>query len=301
MRVRSGVCQPVAKRRCKAWAHHQARCYFLTAPSQQPVSALCSPFFWPAELLAKFQFATRGAMLVDKDRSESYLGSQARWLPYLRLNGGGREMGRRGRIVGVTPGFTSRWEAESDWLPVRHQGGEGWNGEGVMLERYLHRSILLYTIVLSSGASGEMIYPELRDLGYLMPRQCACMISDTVVVGSIPWYAFLLAPKCFNQEMISTMLRWKMVWCDEHWVWHRYTRCDHEPTQKHSQHVITYSYTYGSVSAGREKWPFNVLFFFKVEPLCDQTWWESLVFSILSCFSYVLHAKNTLIGLVGPF
>ena len=28
---------------------------------------------------------------------------------------------------------------------------------------------------------------------------------------------------------------------------------------------------YGSVSAGREKWPFNVLFFLKVEPLCDQT------------------------------
>ena len=88
-----------------------------------------------------------------------------------------------------------------------------------------------------------MIYPELRDLWYLMPRQCARMISDTVVVGSIPWYAFFLAPKCFNQEMISTMLRWKMVWCDEHWVWHQYTRCDHEPTQKHSQHVITYSYT----------------------------------------------------------
>ena len=29
--------------------------------------------------------------------------------------------------------------------------------------------------------------------------------------------------------------------------------------------------TYGSVSAGREKWPFNVLFFLKVEPPCDQT------------------------------
>ena len=42
------------------------------------------------------QFATRGAMLVDKDRSESYLGSQARWLPYLRLNGGAREMGKEG-------------------------------------------------------------------------------------------------------------------------------------------------------------------------------------------------------------
>ena len=27
----------------------------------------------------------------------------------------------------------------------------------------------------------------------------------------------------------------------------------------------------GSVSAGREKWPFNVLFFLKVEPPCDQT------------------------------
>ena len=29
--------------------------------------------------------------------------------------------------------------------------------------------------------------------------------------------------------------------------------------------------SYGSVSAGREKWPFNVLFFLKVEPPCDQT------------------------------
>ena len=27
----------------------------------------------------------------------------------------------------------------------------------------------------------------------------------------------------------------------------------------------------GSVSAGREKWPFNVLFFLKVEPPCHQT------------------------------
>ena len=65
--------------------------------------------------------------------------------------------------------------------------------------------------------------------------------------------------------------------------------------------VLELSSTYGSVSAGREKWPFNVLFFLKVEPLCDHTWWDSLVFSILSCFSYVLHAKNTLVGPVGPF
>ena len=51
--------------------------------------------------------------------------------------------------------------------------------------------------------------------------------------------------------------------------------------------------SYGSVSAGREKWPFNVLFsFFKVEPPCDQTWWDSLVFSILSCVSYVVHAES---------
>ena len=42
-------------------------------------------------------------------------------------------------------------------------------------------------------------------------------------------------------------------------------------------------------------------FFFKVEPPCDQTWWDSLVFSFLSCFSYVLHAENTLVGPVGPF
>ena len=43
------------------------------------------------------------------------------------------------------------------------------------------------------------------------------------------------------------------------------------------------------------------LVFLKVEPSCDQTWWDSLVFSILSCFSYVLHAKNTLVGPLGPF
>ena len=42
-------------------------------------------------------------------------------------------------------------------------------------------------------------------------------------------------------------------------------------------------------------------FFLKVEPPCDQTWWDSLVFSILSCFSYVVHAENTLVGPVGPF
>ena len=28
---------------------------------------------------------------------------------------------------------------------------------------------------------------------------------------------------------------------------------------------------YGSVSAGQEKWPFNVIFFLKVEPPSDQT------------------------------
>ena len=57
---------------------------------------------------------------------------------------------------------------------------------------------------------------------------------------------------------------------------------------------------YGSVCAWRQKWPFNVLFL-KVEPPCDQTWWDSLVFSIPSCFSYVSHAENTLVGPVGPF
>ena len=36
-------------------------------------------------------------------------------------------------------------------------------------------------------------------------------------------------------------------------------------------HNSTIETSYGSVSAGREKWPFNVLFFLKVEPPCDQT------------------------------
>ena len=35
--------------------------------------------------------------------------------------------------------------------------------------------------------------------------------------------------------------------------------------------VLLYHTPYGSVSAGREKRPFNVLFFLKVEPPCDQT------------------------------
>ena len=60
--------------------------------------------------------------------------------------------------------------------------------------------------------------------------------------------------------------------------------------------------TYGSVSAGREKWPFNVLFFLKSGA---SVWLNlmrySLVFSILSFFSYVLDAENTLVGPVGPF
>ena len=34
--------------------------------------------------------------------------------------------------------------------------------------------------------------------------------------------------------------------------------------------LIVFMSIYGSVSAAREKWPFNVLFFLKVEPPCDQ-------------------------------
>ena len=47
-------------------------------------------------------------------------------------------------------------------------------------------------------------------------------------------------------------------------------------------------------------WPYFVTFFLKVEPPCDQTWWDSLVFSIFSCFSYVVDAENTLVGPVSP-
>ena len=37
---------------------------------------------------------------------------------------------------------------------------------------------------------------------------------------------------------------------------------------------------YGSVSAGREKWPFRVTFFLKVEPLCGQNVKDRHDFSI---------------------
>ena len=57
----------------------------------------------------------------------------------------------------------------------------------------------------------------------------------------------------------------------------------------------------GSVCAGREKWPLNVIFALKEEPPFDQTWWDSHIVSIVSCLSYVLHVKNTLVGPVGPF
>ena len=39
----------------------------------------------------------------------------------------------------------------------------------------------------------------------------------------------------------------------------------------HVANIVGHISSYGSVSAGREFWPFRVIFFQKVEPSCDQT------------------------------
>jgi len=53
---------------------------------------------------------------------------------------------------------------------------------------------------------------------------------------------------------------------------HMYTRHNKHQMERRQNGVIIKQFdTYGSVSAGREKWQFNVLFLLKVEPPCDQT------------------------------
>ena len=51
-------------------------------------------------------------------------------------------------------------------------------------------------------------------------------------------------------------------------------------------------YIYGSVSAGREFWPFHVIFFQKVERLCGQTVKDRFDFSIDSGQLYLLHSGD---------
>ena len=50
---------------------------------------------------------------------------------------------------------------------------------------------------------------------------------------------------------------------------------------------------YGSVSAGREKCPFYVIFFLKVERSCDQTWWDRFYCSIDFGYLWLLGHQNT--------
>ena len=50
--------------------------------------------------------------------------------------------------------------------------------------------------------------------------------------------------------------------------------------------------TYGSVSAGREFWPFRVIFFQKVERSCGQTVKDRFDFSIDSGQLYLVHSGD---------
>ena len=59
--------------------------------------------------------------------------------------------------------------------------------------------------------------------------------------------------------------------------------------------------TYGSVYAGREKWPFNVISFLKVEPPCDQTWWGNPVFQLPVVNHMFLVPKTLWLDLWGHF
>ena len=52
------------------------------------------------------------------------------------------------------------------------------------------------------------------------------------------------------------------------------------------------SVTYGSVSAGREFWPFRVIFFQKVERSCGQTVKDRFDFSIDSGQLYLVHSGD---------
>ena len=60
---------------------------------------------------------------------------------------------------------------------------------------------------------------------------------------------------------------------------------------------MEFNYTcivYGSVSAGREKWPFNVLFFLKKKSLCVTKPDEIASFSQFSVVSHMLCMPKTL-------
>ena len=60
------------------------------------------------------------------------------------------------------------------------------------------------------------------------------------------------------------------------------------------QNLSTATYIYGSVSAGREKWPFNVLFFFKKQSLCVTKPDEIASFSQFSVVSHMFCMPRTL-------
>ena len=55
---------------------------------------------------------------------------------------------------------------------------------------------------------------------------------------------------------------------------------------------VLHTYTYGSVSAGREFWPFRVIFFQKVERSCGQTVKDRFDFSIDSGQLYLVHSGD---------
>ena len=66
----------------------------------------------------------------------------------------------------------------------------------------------------------------------------------------------------------------------------------HTSKGKPAKLLVAKNRTYGSVSAGREFWPFRVIFFQKVERSCGQTVKDRFDFSIDSGQLYLVHSGD---------
>ena len=110
------------------------------------------------------------------------------------------------------------------------------------------------------------------------------MIQATLDYASLPGVArLLLSFQIFQTWLLVAKLGWRLLQLDAGLIlisafW--FARSLVSLQNKHAKLAVGATarlkgkiimVTYGSISAGREKWPFNVLFFLKVEPPCDQT------------------------------
>ena len=104
------------------------------------------------------------------------------------------------------------------------------------------------------------------------------------------------ATNFYEQQHLSSWNAWELwMWGMSRW-WNGEASAPAKMVMRHGMGLHM-----GQFLQGGKNGRLMSFFFLKVEPPCDQIWWDSPVFSILSCFSYVSHAENTLVGPVGPF